>query len=380
MAPLAPLTHVFNEFQRALACANTENHELFYVVPDLFLPDILRHVNDVCGCRILAVGGSEDSEQRECEELDLGTMRWEKCGVVYPADYPNRQVATRLLSGAILSVAHTVDSALAWLLEPHEDVISQIETPPGKPVPGNDIVTLHDGRALTPVENLDGHLILQLFKQGPPHEWSLLRFSNTGDRAWTGVAIVVLDNGQPMIMGGFDDSRESPRADSLIWSSTTELYVNTKMKMARASHAAVKLPDGRVLVSGGRISVTGGGLFTTSSCEIYNPRNDTWNYTGNMTSPRSGHRMLLLPALNLVIAAGGVVVYGPLGVRSEKFELDSCEFFQISSGLWRRAPRMRHPRTMFCMALRGALPPPLPPASVPDYEILQDEGFGDVFD
>jgi hypothetical protein len=71
------------------------------------------------------------------------------------------------------------------------------------------------------------------------------------------------------------------------------------MTKARYNHAAVPLPDGRILITGG--AITGG---TTSSAEIYDPATGTFAATAPMTIARSGHAAVAL-ADGRVLVAGG---------------------------------------------------------------------------
>ena len=50
----APMTHVFNELQRALACAVDAEPDLMHGVGQLFWHGVLRAVSAVCGTHVLA--------------------------------------------------------------------------------------------------------------------------------------------------------------------------------------------------------------------------------------------------------------------------------------------------------------------------------------
>ena len=71
---------------------------------------------------------------------------------------------------------------------------------------------------------------------------------------------------------------------------------------ARDFHAATRLADGRVLVTGGN---DGTGT-TTASAEIYNPATGTFSAagTGSMTTGRNQHTMTLLQSGKVLIAGG----------------------------------------------------------------------------
>ena len=85
------------------------------------------------------------------------------------------------------------------------------------------------------------------------------------------------------------------------------------MSVARASHTATLLADGRILVTGGRGKI--------ATAELYDPSDDTWSPGGSMSVGRSSHTASLLPD-------GRVMVAGGLG------RLASTELFDPVSGSW----------------------------------------------
>ena len=92
-----------------------------------------------------------------------------------------------------------------------------------------------------------------------------------------------------------------------------------QMKTGRSDHAAVRLPDGRVLVSGGT-----DGTDALKASEVYDPSTETWTATGDMTTARRGHAMTLL-------ANGKVLVTGGF---DGKAALATAEVYDPSSGAW----------------------------------------------
>ena len=61
------------------------------------------------------------------------------------------------------------------------------------------------------------------------------------------------------------------------------------MARARTNHSAVRLADGRVLVSGGR-----DGSDVLGSTEIFDPGSGTWSSGPPLITPRYGHSSVLL--------------------------------------------------------------------------------------
>lgn len=92
-----------------------------------------------------------------------------------------------------------------------------------------------------------------------------------------------------------------------------------ELKTGRSDHAAVRLPDGRVLVSGGT-----DGTNVLKSSEVYDPSTETWTATGDMTVARRGHTVTLL-ANGKILVAGGF---------DGKAALATAEVYDPSSGAW----------------------------------------------
>jgi hypothetical protein len=95
------------------------------------------------------------------------------------------------------------------------------------------------------------------------------------------------------------------------------------MNTPRYFHAAVALPDGKVLVSGGWSWV-----FSEVTVEIYDPAADAWTVAPGMHAARVGHTATLLPD-------GRVLVVGGLG--DEGWPL-AAELFDEASGVWSVSP------------------------------------------
>jgi hypothetical protein len=85
---------------------------------------------------------------------------------------------------------------------------------------------------------------------------------------------------------------------------------------------AVTLDDGRVLVVGG-VNVTLAGL---SSCEIYDPLKNTWEYTGELHGPRVRCTATLLSNGSVMVTGGH---YGKV-----KVGIPTCEIFVPSEEKW----------------------------------------------
>jgi Kelch motif/Galactose oxidase, central domain len=112
----------------------------------------------------------------------------------------------------------------------------------------------------------------------------------------------LLPDGRVLITGGCSGSH----CDTAL--SSTETYDPTSgefrpaapMALPRASHAAVALSDGRILVVGGWT-----GRRATATAEIYDPANGAWTAADSMTSPRVSCIARVLRDGRVLIVGGG---------------------------------------------------------------------------
>ena len=95
------------------------------------------------------------------------------------------------------------------------------------------------------------------------------------------------------------------------------------MPSVRWGHAAIRLPNGQVLVAGGSDFFSHDGAFSTSAA-LYDPISNTWSATGSMATPRGGYTLTLL-ANGKVLAAGGANWSGTLA---------TAELYDYTTGLW----------------------------------------------
>jgi hypothetical protein len=111
-----------------------------------------------------------------------------------------------------------------------------------------------------------------------------------------------LPDGQVLITGGCGGHG----CDSVV--ASTELYdpatrsfqAAAAMGTPRAGHAAVALPDGRVLVCGGWT-----GDQATATAEIYDPQTGQWTGAGGMTAARASQIVAALPDGRVLVVGGG---------------------------------------------------------------------------
>ncbi|WP_407562914.1 kelch repeat-containing protein [Streptomyces sp. 184] len=122
-------------------------------------------------------------------------------------------------------------------------------------------------------------------------------------------AATLLADGRVLVTGGVAPrSALSQRAlaSAEVYDPATGEWTPTDEPMndARASHPAVLLRNGNVLVAGGMAPI-GRGLFAGQSfCEVYAPAAGTWTPTGDLRSVRKSHQATLLRDGTVLVTGG----------------------------------------------------------------------------
>jgi hypothetical protein len=113
------------------------------------------------------------------------------------------------------------------------------------------------------------------------------------------------------------------------------------MTIRRWSHTATTLADGRVLVTGGRTASTSAAGVVLATAEIYDPASDTWTETaGPMNVARRSHTATLLPDGKVLIVGGGN------GVSTTTSQpIASVESFDPATGVFTVVGNMLGPRS-----------------------------------
>lgn len=114
------------------------------------------------------------------------------------------------------------------------------------------------------------------------------------------------------------------------------------MSLPRSAHRAVRLDNGRVLVTGG---VTTGGL-ATATCEFFDPATQSFIAAPPMSTPRAGHAMTLL-ADGRVLVSGGITSWVNVAtqfISQVNTAQDTAEVFDPTSNSWSALPNMASKR------------------------------------
>lgn len=130
------------------------------------------------------------------------------------------------------------------------------------------------------------------------------------DRRWSHTT-ATLNDGRVLIVGG--RTAQNPADTGAIVLSSVDIFdpqTNTftptgPMNVARRSHSAVRLDDGRVLITGGGSSVSTGATMALDSAEIYDPATGTFKLlSSKMSVPRQYHKAIKLQDGRVLIAGG----------------------------------------------------------------------------
>lgn len=158
----------------------------------------------------------------------------------------------------------------------------------------------------------------------------------------------LLISGKVLITGGRNNNSFFSGAEifdppSGTWKTTGSMTTN------RSGHTAVLLPNGKVLVTGGNYG-SPTNFATHASAELFDPACGTWTTTGSMISPRAAHAALLLPN-GKVLVAGGDDDYSTSPTTSAGYRLASAEIYDPSTGSWTNTGVMHYARDYFPITL-----------------------------
>jgi WD40 repeat protein len=189
---------------------------------------------------------------------------------------------------------------------------------------------LPDGKVLVAAGGWNGGVLNSAELYDPTSgNWSVTGSLNAAHFSHTAT---LLPDGKVLIAGGGSPLNTAELFDpnTGTWSITASLHTG------RRYHTATLLPGGKVLVTGG---FTGGftqGLcpcidFVTNSAELYDPVTAKWSVTGNLNLARDSHTATLLQNGKVLIAGG---TEGTLIDAGEYVRLASAELYDPATGSW----------------------------------------------
>jgi hypothetical protein len=270
----------------------------------------------------------------------LGATGTATYSVALPND-PAVQGAVLYWQGATLSGAPTLFGQVSNPLTTHHALINTSALLPGALL----VPAAASAVAPTPNRNLGGGDFL-VVTGGTNQFFSARRLATEAapalNTARTLFTAVRLNDGRLLVTGGVD-ALGAVIASCEVYNPTTNAFTPVaSMNNIRAGHAAVTLADGRVMVAGGTNNYTDLTTAITNAVntvEIYNPATNAWT-----NAPALGGRRVV-PALTLlpngrVMVSGGVEVtllFGiPIGVTST----NKTQLYTPSTNSWANGPAM----------------------------------------
>src|SRR5689334_5380210 len=163
-----------------------------------------------------------------------------------------------------------------------------------------------------------------------------------------GQTATLLQNGKVLIVGGSDDGDlASTLASAELYDPAIGTWsVTNGLNVPRFSHTATLLPNGKVLVAGGYfpnfVPISGGFASAPTSLngtELYDPASGTWTIAASLNVARNSHTATLLPNGKVLVAAGGYWTPSgnpPCGLTAScSFNpLSNAELYDPASDAW----------------------------------------------
>jgi hypothetical protein len=114
-----------------------------------------------------------------------------------------------------------------------------------------------------------------------------------------------LTDGRVLITGGFTQGATSTDRAEIFQAGTESFTELTEpMSFPRATHTATLLADGSVLLCGGWFEQSPGNPLVTFTAELFFPGTNSFVAVGDMTKARAGHAALRLPDGRVLITGG----------------------------------------------------------------------------
>jgi N-acetylneuraminic acid mutarotase len=166
--------------------------------------------------------------------------------------------------------------------------------------------------------------------------------SNTLNTARVGHTATLLNNGQVLIVGGYDPDY-GLIADAELYDPPTQSFIDLGDTNApRYEHTATMLQNGQVLIAGGDIDPTPSGALNTA--EIFDSPSQTFTAVPvPMTTPREGQAAVLLNNGQVLITGGDNPPAGSQN-SAETYNPATSAFTALTSTM--TAPRVSHLATL----------------------------------
>jgi hypothetical protein len=256
------------------------------------------------------------------------------------------QTATQLSNGQILVAGGTNSSGVlneAEIYTLSSQTFAATANPMNVPRWLHTATLLNDGTVLIAGgSDLANEETLDTAEIYNPAAGTFTLLTSTLNTARVGHTATLLQNGQVLIVGGYDP-QYGLIVDAELYDPPTQAFIDLGDTNApRYEHTATMLQNGQVLIAGGETDPTPSAAF--SSAELFNLANQAFTLVPvPMTTPREGHAAVLLNNGQVLITGGD---NPPTGSQSsaEIYDPASNTFLAVSSTM--TAPRTSHLMTL----------------------------------
>jgi len=166
--------------------------------------------------------------------------------------------------------------------------------------------------------------------------------SNTLNTARVGHTATLLNNGQVLIVGGYDPET-GLIADAELYDPPSQTFIDLgDTNLPRYQHTSTMLQNGQVLIAGGETDPVPTGAYNTA--ELFDPVSQTFTPVSvPMTAPREGHAAALLNNGQVLISGGNDPGIGSLNT-AEIYDPNSDIFIAVTGVM--TTPRISHVMTL----------------------------------
>jgi N-acetylneuraminic acid mutarotase len=197
-------------------------------------------------------------------------------------------------------------------------------------------VLIAGGSELANEETLDSAEIYN------PTAGTFTLLSNTLNTARVGHTATLLNNGQVLIVGGYDPET-GLIADAELYDPPSQTFIDLGDTNApRYRHTSTVLQNGQVLIAGGETDPVPTGAYNTA--ELFDPVRQAFTLVSvPMTTPRQGHAAVLLNNGQVLISGGNDPGTGSLNT-AELYDPNSDIFIAVAGVM--TTPRISHVMTL----------------------------------
>ena len=252
------------------------------------------------------------------------------------------QAATRLLTGQILVTGGMSSSGVLTNAEtytPGSQVFAAAASPMNVPRWLHSSTLLNDGTVLIAGgSDLANKETLDTAEIYNPTAGTFTLLTSTLNTARVGHTATLLNNGQVLIVGGYDPDF-GLIADAELYDPPTQTFIDLgDTNSPRYQHTATMLQNGKVLIAGGDADPTPNAAF--NSAELFDPVAQVFTSVPvPMTAMREGHAAALLNNGQVLITGGDLPGTGSLS-SAEVYDPTSNTFAALTSTM--TVPRITH--------------------------------------